>query len=108
MAIKSIWSVLQFIQYFTIFLDDIAIIANNNSSATKRSEELDKNDEIEILYEGKSTTNKHASSLIRGKFFTSKKRMARNTNDILHKNNKKNYLSKRRNSHTFWKIHDLQ
>ena len=86
------------------FVDATYTVSENNSSATKRTKENDENDGIEILYETKSSTNKHN---MRGKFFTSKKR-SKNNSDKLNKNREKDYLSKLRKSQEFWKTHNLK
>ena len=72
--------------------------------------EYETDEEIEILMDTNTAINRHSSESTKSKFFSSKERMAKNTNDTSIKSDGKLQTSKKRKPRpkTFWQIHDLK
>ena len=66
--------------------------------------------EIEILMETNATINRHSSESTKSKFFSSKERISKKTNDTPIKGDQILQASKKRNlkPKTFWQLHDLK
>ena len=83
----------------------------SDRQSTSIEEEDDKDDGIVILYETMANTSKHPSSFTKSKFFPSKIRRAKNTNDASNENTEIISLSNKKKqgrSKAFWQIHDLK